>query len=396
MGYTNYWAVIKNRDVLPDEFIDKVKNLIKYYKQKHNIGDNHKLFCELLCNSISCNPNFYIIDLIIKQPYSVDTKELLLKYINDVEVFLNCMVEYFKSIHPNIQNLIQNNDVKKIIDDIPQYPLQSYNNQDILKRAFNSVNEFTGYLYMLYRFKKIKISSFDDFEDIYYKQYLTFNGTLDDFLKSIVNITDDELKEFRKQNDYFSINNPFKYINGYDKTEFNLNYNLIKDIINAYPDFTTEYTVNLINNNTEDIFNIISYTYYLLKNTYWSFNEDKQYYIRVEELNKYNIIINSCYESFGTTSFSFCKTARYGYDSLVKTFIILGGYYDIFDKTWNTDDNYELKVRLSEIQEYLKCIGFEIDKLYDSTNKFGFYEFDKEVDKVDNPGEGIYVEIKKI
>jgi len=249
---------------------------------------------------------------------------------------------------------------------------------------------------MLYRFKNIEISSLDELEDIYYKQYLTFNGTLDEFLKSIVNITDDELKEFRKQNDYFSVNNPFKYINGYDKTEFNLNYNLIKDIITVYPDFTTEYIVNLINSNTEDIYNIISYTYYLLKNTYWSFHEDKQYYIRVEELNKYNIIINSCYESFGTTTFSFCKTARYGYDSLVKTFIILGGYYDVFDKTWNTDDNYELKVRLPEIQEYLKCIGFEIDKLYDSTNKFGFYEFDKEVDKVDNPDEGIYVEIKKI
>jgi len=118
MGYTNYWS-IKNTDSLPDEFVDKVRDLIKYYKQKHNIGDNLKLFCELLCSSISCNPNFYIIDSVIKQPYLIDTKDLLYKYIDDVEVFLRCMVEYFISINLNIKELIQKDDPKKIIDDIP-------------------------------------------------------------------------------------------------------------------------------------------------------------------------------------------------------------------------------------------------------------------------------------
>lgn len=393
MGYTNYWTINKT-DKLPDEYINKIKDLITFYKQKHNIT-NIKLFCELLCDSISCNPNFYIIDLVIKNPYSDDTKTLLLKYENDVEIFLKCMVEYFISIKPNIKELIQNNDIKKIIDDIPQYPLQTYSNQDILKRTFNDIYHFTSYMYFLYRFKHINIIN-DNLENIYFNKYLTFNGTLNEFIKSQIDITDDELKEFRQRNDYFVINDPFKYINGYDKTDFNLNYDLIKFIINNYPNLTTEDINSLIENNTEDIYNIISYTFYLLKNTYWNFNDDKQYYIRVKELNENNIFIISCYEPIDTTN-TFCKTARYGYDSLVKTFIILSGYYDVFSKWWNTDDNYELKCRLSEIQEYLNYIGFEIDKLYDSENKYGYYGIDKEIEKVDNDNEtGIYIEIKKI
>ena len=393
MGYTNYWTV-KNYGELPDEFVNKVNDLITYYKQKYNIN-NHKLFCELLCNSISCNPYFYIIELVIKKPYSFDTKTLLFEYSNDVMIFLKCMVEYFISIKPNIKELIQNNDIKKIIDDIPQYPLQAYNNQDILKRTFNDISSFDSYMFFFYRFKQIKIT-YNEIENIYANKYLTFNGTLDEFLKSQVNITDDELKEFRKKNDYFNVNDPFKYINDYDKTEFNLNYDLIKDIINNYSKLSIYYINNLIKSNTEDIYNIISYTYYLLKNTYWNFNEDKQYYIRIEELNKNNILINSCYEPIDIKN-SFCKTARYEYDSLVKTFIILCGYYNVFDKWWNTDDNYELKHRLPEIQEYLKHIGFEIDKLYDSENKYGYYKIDKEIDHVDDINKtGIYIEIKKI
>lgn len=46
MGYTNYWTIIYKNDHLPEEFIDKVKKLIKYYKQTYNIDDNIKLFCE--------------------------------------------------------------------------------------------------------------------------------------------------------------------------------------------------------------------------------------------------------------------------------------------------------------------------------------------------------------
>jgi len=248
-------------------------------------------------------------------------------------------------------------------------------------------------MYFFCKFKN-NYKIYDDIEDIYYNKFLSFNGTLDEFLKSQTDITDDELKEFREKNDHFIVNDPFKYINGYDKTEFNLNYNLIKDIIINYPDISKDYIHNLINNNTEDIYNIISYTYYLLKNTYCTFNEDKQYYIRVEQLNKNNILINSCYEPISTLE-SFCKTAWYEYDSLVKTFIILGGYYNVFDKWWLTDDNYELKKRLPEIQEYLNSIEFEIDKLYDSTNKYGYYETDKEIKNVNNSKEGIYEEIKK-
>ena len=395
MGYTNYWSVI-NICSLPDEFIDKVRQLITYYKQKHQISDNLKLFCELSCSSISCNPNFYIIDGVIKQPFSDDTVKNLTILRDDVSVFLKCMVEYFITIIPNIKGLIQKNDVRKIISLIPQYPLKKYTTQDVLRRQFNSISDFIGYMYLLFKYKNIKIS-FDKIEEIYYNEFLTFNGTLDEFLMSQVNITKEELKEFRERYDFFSVNDPFKYINGYNRTNFNINSDLIKNIIFMYPNLTDDYVNRLIVNYTEDIYNIISYTYYLLKNTYWTFNDDKQYYVRVEELDKNDIVIKSCYESISTSD-SFCKTARYGYDSLVKTFIILCGYYKIFDKWWNTDDNFELKSRLPEIQEYLKCIGFRINKLYDSTKEFGYYESDKEVEKVDGSdcNTGIYVEIMKV
>ena len=58
----------------------------------------------------------------------------------------------------------------------------------------------------------------------------------------------------------------------------------------------------------------------------------------------------------------------------------------------------ELKIRLPEIQEYLNSIGFKIDKLYDTTNKFGFYNFDKEIKNIYNPDDkkGIYIELKKV
>ena len=393
MGYTNYLSIINKNKLLPDEFIDKVKELIKYYKQTYNINDNLKLFCELTCNSISCNPNFYIIDNIIKQPYSDKTKDYLLTLIDDVKIFLICMVEYFISIYPDIKNLIQTTDIKKIIDNIPQYPLPKYTNQDILKKQLNKDN-FISYLYFYFSMYEIK-KPYDEIENIYYNEFLKFNGTINEFLKKQIDINDDEIDKFRKINDLFMLNDPLKYINSYDKTEFNLNYELIKDIIEIYPNISIEYVNILINNNPEDIYNIISYTYYLLKNTYWTFDKDKQHYIRVIELNNININIKSCYEPFGTND-SFCKTARYGYDSLVKTFIILCGYYKVFDKWWNTDDNYELKIRLPEIQEYLNHIGFKIDKLYDSDNEFGYYGIKEEIEEIDSEEEGIFIEISKI
>lgn len=393
MGYTNYWSIIYKNEFLPDEFIDKVKELIKYYKQTYNIDDNLKLFCELSCNSISCNPNFYIIDAVIKQSYSNKTKEYLNRLIKDVKVFLICMVEYFINIKPDIKSLINTNDIKKIIDDIPQYPFPNYNNQDILRKQLNKDN-FTSYMYFFFSTNGVK-KSYDEIEKIYYNDFLKFNGTINEFLKKQIDISEDRINHFKIYNDLFMLNDPLKYINDYDKTEFNLNYDLIKDIIEKYPDISTDYVNNLVNNHTEDIYNIISYTYYLLKNTYWTFDEDKQHYIRVIELNNKNINIKSCYEPFGTND-NFCKTARYGYDSLVKTFIILCGYYNIFDKWWNTDDNSELKIRLQEIQEYLNHIGFKIDKLYDSDNKYGYYEIEEEIEKIDNKEEGIFIEISKI
>ena len=393
MGYTNYWSIIYKKDLLPDEFIDKIKELIKYYKQTYNIDDNLKLFCELSCNSISCNPNFYIIDTVIKQPYTNDTKEYLIKLIKDVKIFLICMAEYFINIHPDIKNLIQFIDIKQIIDNIPQYPLPKYTNQDILKKQFNK-NNFTSYMYFFFSTNGVK-KSYDEIEKIYYNEFLKFNGTITEFLKKQINLSDEKINEYQKFNDIFMLNDPLKYINDYDKTIFNLNYELIKEIIEKYPDISTEYVKNLIDNNPEDIYNIINYTYYLLKNTYWTFDKDKEHYIRVIELNNKNINIKSCYESFGTND-NFCKTARYGYDSLVKTFIILCGYYNIFDKWWRTDDNYELKVRLPEIQKYLNHIGFKIDKLYDSDNEYGYYGITEEIEKIDDDEKGIFIEITKI
>lgn len=393
MGYTNYWSIIYKNDTLPDEFIDKVKELIKYYKQTYNIDNNLKLFCELSCSSISCNPIFYIIDTVIKQPYTNDTKEYLIKLIDDVKIFLICMVEYFISIHPDIKSLIQTTDIKEIINNIPQYPLPNYNNQDILKKQFNKDN-FTSYIYFFFSTNGVK-KSYDEIDKIYYNEFLKFNGTINEFLKKQIDISDDKINQFKRYNDLFMLNDPFKYINNYDKTEFNLNYILIKEIIEKYPDISTDYVNNLIDNHTKDIYNIISYTYYLLKNTYWTFDKDKQHYIRIIELNNKNINIKSCYESFGTND-NFCKTARYGYDSLVKTFIILCGYYKVFDKWWNTDDNYELKVRLPEIQEYLNHIGFKIDKLYDSDNEYGYYGIKEEIEEIDDEKEGIFTEISKI
>ena len=303
------------------------------------------------------------------------------------------MVEYFISIYPDIKNLIQTTDIKKIIDNIPQYPLPKYTNQDILKKQLNKDN-FISYLYFYFSMYEIK-KPYDEIENICYNEFLKFNGTINEFLKKQIDINDDEIDKFRKINDLFMLNDPLKYINDYDKTEFNLNYELIKEIIEIYPNISIEYVNELINNNPEDIYNIISYTYYLLKNTYWTFDKDKQHYIRVIELNNENINIKSCYEPFGTND-TFCKTVRYGYDSLVKTFIILCGYYNIFNKWWNTDDNYELKIRLPEIQEYLNHIGFKIDKLYDSDNEFGYYGIKEEIEEIDSEEEGIFIEIKKI
>ena len=51
----------------------------------------------------------------------------------------------------------------------------------------------------------------------------------------------------------------------------------------------------------------------------------------------------------------------------------------MFNKWWGSDDNFELKNRLTDIQEYLKAINFKINSLYDNSNDFGYYESDVEV-----------------
>lgn len=185
------------------------------------------------CSSIYCNSNCYIIDTIIKQPYTNNTKECLIKLIDDIKIFLICMVEYFISIYPDIKNLIQTTDIKKIIDNLPQYPLPNYNNQDILK---NNLIKIILHIICISFFSINEVKkSYDEIENIYYNEFLKFNGTINEFLKKQINISDDKIYQFKKYNDIFMLNDPFKYINEYDKTVFNLNYELIKEIIVLYP-----------------------------------------------------------------------------------------------------------------------------------------------------------------
>jgi len=200
-------------------------------------------------------------------------------------------------------------------------------------------------------------------------------GELADIMEEI----EIENKDFKKNVFFSNFHDLNNNLGIFDEAEGN---NIPKD---NYPGVKDEKIspYGLINKYTEEIYNIISYTYYLLKNTYWTFDEDKEYYIRVVELNHHRINIYSCYEPFiidVKDHRNFCKTARYGYDTLIKTLIILCGYYNVFNKWWDTDDNSELKERLTDIQEYLKVINFKINFLYDNSQDFGYYESNVEVD----------------
>ena len=382
MGYTNYWTQ-NYVESIPDELIEKIKQLLSYYKEKHNISEYRKLFCELTCSNISINPYFDIINFVINKPFNENISSILEKYKDDIQTILICFVEYYLKTDPKILQNVNNKDL--FLKDLMSIPKLKVNlsKQEILINSFNDIETFK--FVIKNEFSKNKKELSDEELNKIYEDYLISDYNLNDYITKVLNIDIKNIYDI----EYFlyDIKNNFIDIVDHNYTLNDIDYNIIIYIFFNHSRITIEYIENLIKYNLFDLYKLLSFTCNLLKDEFLTFHQDKEYYIRVLNLDNNCINIYTCYEPFVITSkydgFNFCKTARYKFDSLVKTLIILCGYYGVFDIEWNCDGFEEFIDNLDIIKDYLNSINFklieynEVNSNDDNTDNYVYAKIDK-------------------